>query len=107
MRKLSHPKARFNGRPKLPGWPRKDVTAQTLGQVWLLEKREVKEVNACTGVSGRGKACLGAWEFLFKGGAVIGNGSISQVRPEDEMATNLQNGDIIVLSFPHFFFNND
>jgi hypothetical protein len=38
------------------------------------------------------------WEFLFKGRVVIGNGSISQVRPEDKMATNLQNGDIIVLS---------
>jgi hypothetical protein len=44
-------------------------------------------------------------EFLLKGGAVIGNGSISQeVRPEDKMATDLQNGDTIVLSFPHFFF---
>jgi hypothetical protein len=38
------------------------------------------------------------WEFLFKGRAVIGNGSISQVRPEDKMAADLQNGDIIVLS---------
>jgi hypothetical protein len=37
-------------------------------------------------------------EFLFKDGAVTGNGSISQVRPEDKMATDLQNGDIIVLS---------
>jgi hypothetical protein len=45
--------------------------------------------------------------FCFEGGAVVGNGSISQVRPEDKMATDLQNGDIITLSFPHFFFNND
>jgi hypothetical protein len=37
--------------------------------------------------------------FCFK---VIVGGSISQVRPEDKMATDLQNGDIIVLSFPHF-----
>jgi hypothetical protein len=29
------------------------------------------------------------------------------VRHEDKMATNLQNGDIIVLSFPHFFFNKN
>jgi hypothetical protein len=29
------------------------------------------------------------------------------VRPEEKMATDLQNGNIIVLSFPHFFFNND
>jgi hypothetical protein len=36
-------------------------------------------------------------EFLFKGGAVVGNGSISQVRPEDKMAADLQNGGIIVL----------
>jgi hypothetical protein len=34
-----------------------------------------------------------------EGRAVIGNGSISQVRSEDKMATKLQNGDIIVLSF--------
>jgi hypothetical protein len=70
-------------------------------------EEEVKEVSTCAGVSGRGRACLGAGEFLFKGRTVIGNGSISQVRPEDKMATDLQNGDIIVLSFPHFFFNND
>jgi hypothetical protein len=32
-----------------------------------------------------------------------GGGSISQeVKPEDEMATDSQNGDIITLSFPHF-----
>jgi hypothetical protein len=30
-----------------------------------------------------------------------------EVRPEDKMATDSQNGDIITLSFPHFFFNND
>jgi hypothetical protein len=61
-------------------------------------EEEVKEVSTCAGVSGRGRASLGVGEFLFKDGAVIGNGSISQVRPEDKMATNLQNGDIIVLS---------
>jgi hypothetical protein len=58
---------------------------------------EVKEISTCMGVSGRGGAYLRAWEFLFKGGAVIGSGSISQVKPEDKMATDLQNGDIIVL----------
>jgi hypothetical protein len=37
-----------------------------------------------------------------------GGGSISQeVRPEDKMAADSQNDNIIVLSFPHFFFNND
>jgi hypothetical protein len=29
------------------------------------------------------------------------------VRLEDKMAAELQNGNIIVPSFPHFFFNND
>jgi hypothetical protein len=58
-------------------------------------------------VSGRGGACLVAGEFLFEGGAVTGNDSISQMRHEDKMATDLQNGDIIVLSFPVFFFSND
>jgi hypothetical protein len=30
-----------------------------------------------------------------KGGAVVGGGSSSQVRPEDKMAADLQNGNII------------
>jgi hypothetical protein len=39
---------------------------------------------------------------LLKGWAVIGNGSIFQeVRPEDKMATGLENGGIIVLSVPN------
>jgi hypothetical protein len=38
-----------------------------------------------------------------KGRAVVGGGSISQeVRPEDKMGTNSQNGNIITLSFPNF-----
>jgi hypothetical protein len=60
------------------------------------------EVSTCAGISGRGGACLRAWEFLFKVGVVIGIDSISKVRPEDKMSANLQNGGIIVLSFPHF-----
>jgi hypothetical protein len=51
MRKVSHPRARFNGRLKLPDWLGKDGTAQTLGQAWLLQKREVEEVSTCVGVS--------------------------------------------------------
>jgi hypothetical protein len=43
-------------------------------------------------VSGRGGAVLEHGN-LFKGGAAI--------------LADSQNGDIIVLSFPHFFFNND
>jgi hypothetical protein len=30
-----------------------------------------------------------------------------EVRLEDKMATDSQNGDIITVSFSHFFFNND
>jgi hypothetical protein len=63
MRKVSHPRARFNGRLKLPGWLGKDGTAQTLGQAWLLQKREVEEVSACAVVSGRGGAVLEHWNF--------------------------------------------
>jgi hypothetical protein len=53
------------------------------------------------------------WEFLLGvelllGVKLPGGGFLSQeVRPEDKMATESQNGDIITLSFPHFFFNND
>jgi hypothetical protein len=37
-------------------------------------------------------------------GVELPGGSISQeVRPEDKMATDSQNGDIIVLYFPIFF----
>jgi hypothetical protein len=37
-----------------------------------------------------------------------GGGSISEeVKPEDKTAADSPNGDIITLSFPHFFFNND
>jgi hypothetical protein len=36
----------------------KDGTAAILGQAWLLWKGEVKEVSACTVVSGRGGAVL-------------------------------------------------
>jgi hypothetical protein len=59
------------------------------------------------GVSSRGGACLGVREFLFKVGAVTGNGSIPQVRPEDTMAADLQMVTLLLLSFPNFFFNND
>jgi hypothetical protein len=36
-----------------------------------------------------------------------GDSIFQEVRPEDKMAAYSQNGDLIVLSFPHFFFNND
>jgi hypothetical protein len=45
------------------------------------------------------------WEFLFNGRTVVGSGSISQVRPEDKMAADLQNGDIIVLSLKEKILN--
>jgi hypothetical protein len=42
----------------LPGWLGKDGAAANLGQAWLLQKRKVKEVSTCAGVSGRGGADL-------------------------------------------------
>jgi hypothetical protein len=36
MRKVSHPRAKFNGRLELPGWLGKYGAAQTLGKAWLL-----------------------------------------------------------------------
>jgi hypothetical protein len=40
--------------------------------------------------------------------SVKGGFDISQeLRPDDNMATDSQNGCIIVLSFPHFFFNDE
>jgi hypothetical protein len=34
--KVLHPRAKFNGRPELPGWLGKNGAAQTLSQAWLL-----------------------------------------------------------------------
>jgi hypothetical protein len=36
MRKIAHPRAEFNVRLKLPGWPGEDGVAEILGQAWLL-----------------------------------------------------------------------
>jgi hypothetical protein len=36
MRKVSHPRAKFNGRLELPDWWGKDGAAQILGQAGLL-----------------------------------------------------------------------
>jgi hypothetical protein len=46
MRKVSHPRARFNDRLELSGWPGKDGTALTLDWAWILQKRELEEVSA-------------------------------------------------------------
>jgi hypothetical protein len=35
-KKVSHPRAKFQGRLEPPGCPGKDGAAQTLGQAWLL-----------------------------------------------------------------------
>jgi hypothetical protein len=35
-RKVSRPRARFNGKLEPPGWLGKDGTAVILGQAWLL-----------------------------------------------------------------------
>jgi hypothetical protein len=63
MRKVSHPRAKFNGRLEPQGWLGKDRAAQTLGEAWLLEKGEVKEVSACAVVSGRGGDVLERGDF--------------------------------------------
>jgi hypothetical protein len=55
-RKVSGPRARFNDRLELPGWPGKDGTALTLRYVWHLWKREFEEVSVCTGVASLGGA---------------------------------------------------
>jgi hypothetical protein len=63
-------RARFNGRPKLPGWPGK---RWRLGEQWLLQKGEGKEVRACAVVSGRGfclRAGLPFW-LIHKGNNIV------------------------------------
>jgi hypothetical protein len=92
-REKSHVRrARFNGRPKLPGWPGKGWCSPRPGRAVAFIEGEGKEVSACAVVSGRGGAVLEC-RNLFKGGAAI--------------LADSQNGDMIVLPFRHFFFNND
>jgi hypothetical protein len=57
-----------------------------LGQVWLLQKGEVKEVSTCAVVSGRGGAVLEFGIFSLRVGLSL---EVSQVRAEDKMATDL------------------
>jgi hypothetical protein len=64
------------------GWE-KDGAAVSLGEQWLLQKGEGKEVSTGAVVSGRGGAVLEHGN-LFKGRAAI--------------LADSQNGDIIVLS---------
>jgi hypothetical protein len=44
--------------PNCQAGQEKDGAAANLGQVWHLQKGEVKEVSACSVVSGRGGAVL-------------------------------------------------
>jgi hypothetical protein len=66
-------RAKFNGRPKLPGWLGGKMAQQ---RIWarggFYENGKIKEVSACTGVSGRGGAVLERGN-LFKGRAVLGS----------------------------------
>jgi hypothetical protein len=39
--------------------------------------------------------------------AQVSNQRGKEVSPEDKMVADSENGDIIVLSFPYFFFNNN
>jgi hypothetical protein len=80
-------RARFNGRPKLPGWLGKRWRSPKPGCAVAFIEGEGKEVSACTVVSGRGGAVLEHGN-LFKGGAAI--------------LADSQNGDIIVLSHPMY-----
>jgi hypothetical protein len=43
MRKVSHPRAKFNGRLELPDWWGKDGAA-ILGQVWLSQKGRLRKL---------------------------------------------------------------
>jgi hypothetical protein len=49
-----------------------DGAAQTLGQAWLLQKGEGKEVSACAVVSGRGGAVLERQNFCLEVGLSLG-----------------------------------
>jgi hypothetical protein len=67
------------------GWG-KDGAAANLGQAWLLQKGEVKEVSTCAVVSGRGGAVLESGIFCLRAGLSL---EVSQVRSEDKMTTDL------------------
>jgi hypothetical protein len=76
-------RAKFNGRPKLPGWPGKRWRSPESGRGVAFIEGDGKEVSSCAVVSGRGEDVLEHGN-LFKGGAAI--------------LADSQNGDIIVLS---------
>jgi hypothetical protein len=73
-------RAKFNGRPKLPGWQGKRWHSSDSGPGMAFIEGEVKEVSACAVVSGRGGG------FLLRAGLSL---EVSQVRSEDKMATDL------------------
>jgi hypothetical protein len=93
--KISRPRAGFNDRHEPPDWPGKDGA----GREWVWARHDFYRRGRIRGWRMRrgpwqewslGGPCLGAWEILLKGGAVIGSGSIFQeVRPEDKMAADL------------------
>jgi hypothetical protein len=60
-------RAKFNGWPKLPGWLGKRWHSPESRRGLAFIKGEVKEVSACTVVSGRSGAVLEHGD-LFKGG---------------------------------------
>jgi hypothetical protein len=51
-------RAKFNGGPKLPGWPGKRWCSSKSGPGMAFIEGVVKEVSACVVVSGRGGAVL-------------------------------------------------
>jgi hypothetical protein len=60
-------RARFDGRPRLPGWPGKRWRSPEPGRAVAFIEGEGKEVSTGAGVSGRGGAVLEHGN-LFKGG---------------------------------------
>jgi hypothetical protein len=51
--KFSRPRAKFNGRPKLPGWPGKDGAAVILGHLGFYRRGRLRKLGHALVVSGR------------------------------------------------------
>jgi hypothetical protein len=82
-------RAKFNGRPKLPGWPGKKWRSSEPGPGKAFIEGEGKEVSACAAVSGRGGAVLESRNLSL---------GVSQVRSEDKMDADLE---MVTLLFYH------
>jgi hypothetical protein len=79
-------RAKFNGRPKLPGWLGKRWCSRESGPGMAFIEGGVKEVSACVVVSGRGGAVLENGIFSLRAELSL---KVSQVRYEDTMVADL------------------